>query len=89
VYNTIHQILKNPIYAGVSKGMVSRAESSQRGLTLEVQFRLMAALDITPAQFFFTPEEASADALLRDASPEEPRRVPSTCSTSCCGSRKP
>jgi DNA-binding XRE family transcriptional regulator len=37
---------------GTHRGMISRYESSQRGLTLEVQFRLMEVLDIMPAQFF-------------------------------------
>jgi transcriptional regulator with XRE-family HTH domain len=56
---------------GTHRGMISRYESSQRGLTLEVQFRLMEVLDIMPAQFFSPPDEPSLDTMLRDASPDD------------------
>jgi transcriptional regulator with XRE-family HTH domain len=60
---------------GTHRGMISRYESSQRGLTLEVQFRLMEVLDIMPAQFFSPPDEPSLDAMLRNASPDDRRLV--------------
>jgi transcriptional regulator with XRE-family HTH domain len=57
-----------------SKGEVSRYERGERTLSLLIQFRLMRALNITPAQFFTPPEARSADALLAGLSPEERER---------------
>lgn len=45
---------------GTHRGMVSRYENSERGLTLTQQFRIMRILKITPAQFFQHPDEADA-----------------------------
>ena len=55
------------------KSMISRYERWQRGLTLEMLFKLCSALRITPAQFFSDPEEESADAML-DGVPFADRR---------------
>ena len=54
-----------------SKGEVSRYERGERTLSLLIQFRLMRALNITPAQFFTPPDARSADALLAGLSPDE------------------
>jgi transcriptional regulator with XRE-family HTH domain len=58
-----------------SKGLISRYERGGRAMTLLVQFRLMRALDITPAQFFMDPDEPSADLLLKQVTPEERERL--------------
>jgi transcriptional regulator with XRE-family HTH domain len=57
-----------------TKGEVSRYERGERTLSLLVQFRLMRALNITPAQFFTPPEARSADALLAGLSPTDRER---------------
>lgn len=59
---------------GTSKGMISRYETSQRGLTIEVQFRLCHALRITPAQFFTDPNALPVNERAGD-SPEQLRAV--------------
>jgi transcriptional regulator with XRE-family HTH domain len=58
-----------------SKGMISRYETGERGMTLEVQFALMEALDITLAQFFAHPDRESLDAVVEGASEEERARA--------------
>jgi transcriptional regulator with XRE-family HTH domain len=60
---------------GLSKGEISRCESANRGIKLELQFALMYALEIRPAQFFMSPEEESADDLVEQASPEQRPRI--------------
>ena len=50
---------------GSSNGMISRYESGTRAMTLEVQFRLMAALDISPWEFFLPPQEDAMQTKLR------------------------
>lgn len=44
-------------------------------MSLETQFRLMKALQITPAQFFLSPDEPSVDALLEGASSSQRQRA--------------
>jgi transcriptional regulator with XRE-family HTH domain len=61
---------------GTSKTVVSRWERGSRGLDLRTQFRLMAALDITPAEFFAPPDKPPFDALLKEITdPVEAARV--------------
>ena len=43
---------------GTHRGMVSRYELGRRGLTQDMQFRIMRILQITPAQFFTAPATA-------------------------------
>lgn len=60
---------------GLSKGEISRCESADRGIKLELQFALMHALEIRPAQFFNDPDELTADALVASAPPERRQRI--------------
>jgi transcriptional regulator with XRE-family HTH domain len=60
---------------GLSRGEISRCESAQRGIKLDVQFSLMHALGIRPAQFFVSPEEETADDILARASPDQRGRM--------------
>ena len=60
---------------GQTKGEISKAEQGKRGIKMELQFALMAALDIRPAQFFMSPDEESADDILARASPEQRQRM--------------
>ena len=60
---------------GTDKSMISRYEGAQRNLLLDVQFRLMEALDITPKQFFSHPDEVSIDAMLTGTTREDKERV--------------
>ena len=53
-----------------NKGNVANWENGKRGLTADVQFALAEALGTQPEDLFRDPEQPSADALLRDASPE-------------------
>lgn len=60
---------------GTHRGMVSRYENSERGLTLSVQFRVMRILDITPAQFFQDPDDADAlEKLMHEAEKAGPKK---------------
>jgi transcriptional regulator with XRE-family HTH domain len=56
-----------------SKGEISRYERGERPLTLLIQFRLMRALNITPAQFFEPPAMPHYVAAYRDDT-FEPRK---------------
>jgi transcriptional regulator with XRE-family HTH domain len=58
-----------------SKSVISRYETGDRGISLDMQFRLMWALGITPAQFFAPPEQPSLDALAAGESPGQRRRL--------------
>jgi transcriptional regulator with XRE-family HTH domain len=55
---------------GSSASVISRFETGDRHMKLEMQFKFMAALRITPAQFFSPPDQPSLDALVARASPE-------------------
>lgn len=51
-----------------SKGMISRWESNQRGLTIDVQASLADALDLeSPGDIFRNPAARSIDAMLRNS----------------------
>jgi transcriptional regulator with XRE-family HTH domain len=54
---------------------ISRYETGDRRIHLEMQFKLMAALRITPAQFFSHPDSPSLDALASKATPEDLVRI--------------
>jgi transcriptional regulator with XRE-family HTH domain len=60
-----------------SKSMISRYERGGRTMTLLVQFRIMRALDIKPAQFFMHPDEPATAAymLLDQITPAERERL--------------
>jgi transcriptional regulator with XRE-family HTH domain len=60
---------------GTAASVISRYETGDRRIHLEMQFRLMAALKITPAQFFSPPGELSLDDLTAGCSPEDKRRI--------------
>jgi transcriptional regulator with XRE-family HTH domain len=55
---------------GVEKITISRWERDRRGLNVNVLSALAEALDIEPTDLFRHPDQPSADALLRDQSPE-------------------
>ena len=61
--------------AGTSKSVISRYETGDRAIRLEMQFTLMRALGIRPAQFFSPPTEPSLDAMVSTVSPDQRRRV--------------
>jgi len=44
------------LLAGTSEGVIADYETGERSINLEMQFKLMWALNITAAQFFETPE---------------------------------
>ena len=46
---------------GVTKEMISRYETYKRGLSIDVQYRLIAALGIQPSQFFHPPKSDIAE----------------------------
>lgn len=54
---------------GTFKGVISRYETGERGISLDMQYKLMMALKITPGQFFASPEVVSLDALAQSADP--------------------
>ena len=53
-----------------SKGVISRYETFQRNLTVELQFQLADALGIWVGQLFLPPDQLSVDALLVGAPKE-------------------
>ena len=55
---------------GSSASVISRFETGERHMKIEMQFKLMAALRITPAQFFSPPDQPSLDAMASRATPE-------------------
>jgi DNA-binding XRE family transcriptional regulator len=60
---------------GCATSAISRFETGDRRIYLEMQFRLFAALNITPAQFFSPPDQPSLDALASGATPDDRRRI--------------
>ena len=52
---------------GSSKSVISRLETGERPIKIEMQFKLMRALQISPAQFFSPPDDPSLDALVSGA----------------------
>lgn len=46
---------------GTLKSVISRYETGERGISLEMQWKLFEALDIVPGQFFADPDEPSLD----------------------------
>lgn len=53
-----------------NKGNVSNWENGKRSIGADVQAALAEALSIDPGDLFRDPQQPSADALLRNASPE-------------------
>jgi hypothetical protein len=51
---------------GSHKGIISRYETGDRGISLDVMSKLWKALDITPGQFFAPPDRPSLDALVKN-----------------------
>lgn len=63
---------------GCATSVISRYETGDRRIHLEMQFKLMQALGIWPAQFFAPPPADERDdiyARLGAATPEERRRI--------------
>jgi transcriptional regulator with XRE-family HTH domain len=60
---------------GSSKSVISRLETGERPIKIEMQFKLMRALKISPAQFFSPPDRPSLDALVADESLEVRERI--------------
>lgn len=62
---------------GISQEMISRYETMQRGLSIDVQYRLIAALRIKPSQFFHASKSDIAQLieLGETASPEMRERM--------------
>jgi transcriptional regulator with XRE-family HTH domain len=60
---------------GTAASVISRYETGDRRIHLEMQFRLMQALRITPAQFFSPPDAPSLDAIVAGETLEERRRI--------------
>lgn len=54
-----------------SKGQISNYESGKRGMSAGVIEALEEALQLEPGDLFRDPEQPSADALLRNATPEQ------------------
>jgi transcriptional regulator with XRE-family HTH domain len=63
---------------GLNKSQISRCESANRGIKLELQFAFMNALGIRPAQFFSSPDEVTADDIVNRAPPERRRFMMAT-----------
>ena len=60
---------------GTAASVISRYETGDRRIHLEMQFRLMVALRITPAQFFSPPDQPSLDALAAGVTPAKLRHI--------------
>ena len=60
---------------GTAASVISRYETGDRRIHLEMQFKLMQALRITPAQFFTRPDEAALYGQIDRATPEQRRRI--------------
>ena len=60
---------------GSSKSVISRLETGERPIKMEMQFKLWRALRIRPAQFFSPPGDPSLDALVSGESPEVRSRI--------------
>ena len=55
----------------ISSSVISRFETGERHMKLEVQFKFMVALRITPAQFFSSPDAPNLSALVSLVPPED------------------
>lgn len=60
---------------GTSKGVISRYETGERGLSIEMQFRLAEALGIWVGELFLPVDHPSTDALLAGSPPEIWRHI--------------
>jgi len=60
---------------GTAASVISRYETGDRRIHLEMQFKLMEALRIQPAQFFSPPDAPSLDAIVAGETPDERRRI--------------
>lgn len=56
---------------GIYKSVLSRYERGERGITDEMMFRFLDALEITPGQFYAHPDTPSLDALARGLNGEK------------------
>ena len=64
------------VATGISKEMISRYETYKRGLSIDVQYRLIAALGIQPSQFFHHPKSDLAELIeAAETSPEMRERM--------------
>lgn len=60
---------------GSFKGIISRYETGDRGISLDMMSKLWKALGITPGQFFAPPDRPSLDALVEGKETELLRRL--------------
>jgi transcriptional regulator with XRE-family HTH domain len=60
---------------GTTKATVSRKETGGRGIKLEYLAEVAAALRIETRDLLRHPDRPTADDLMRDATPEEQRRI--------------
>jgi Helix-turn-helix len=60
---------------GAPASVISRYETGDRRIHLEMQFKLMRALNIAPAQFFCAPGAASLDDLASGATDEQRTQI--------------
>jgi transcriptional regulator with XRE-family HTH domain len=60
---------------GTAASVISRYETGDRRIHLEMQFKLMQALRITPPQFFSPPDAPSLDAMMAGVPLEQRRRI--------------
>lgn len=60
---------------GTAASVISRYETGDRRIYLEMQFKLMQALRITPAQFFAPPDDAEVYGQVDRATREQRRLI--------------
>ena len=60
---------------GTAASVISRYETGDRRIHLEMQFKLMQALHITPAQFFVAPDDAEVYGQVDRATREQRRLI--------------
>jgi transcriptional regulator with XRE-family HTH domain len=60
---------------GISTSVISRYETGDRRIHMEAQFKLMAALGITPPQFFSPPNAPFQITITGDETPEQRRHL--------------
>jgi transcriptional regulator with XRE-family HTH domain len=60
---------------GATGGTISRYEKGDRGLPLDLMFKLFEALDILPGQFFSPPQAPSLDAFALELSAKDRRML--------------
>ena len=64
------------VATGITKEMISRYETYKRGLSIDLQYRLIAALRIQPSQFFHHPKSDLAELIeAAETSPEMRERM--------------